>query len=99
MREIFLTRNQVALIDDDDYEWLMRWKWHVAKGGNTFYAVRQIHLVNGKRGTVLMHRQILGLEEGDNREADHVNHYGLDNRSVNLRVVTHQQNSFNLIPQ
>ncbi|WP_176220892.1 HNH endonuclease [Cohnella massiliensis] len=43
-----------------------------------------------------MHRFIMGLEFGDNREADHRNLKKLDNREENLRVVTHDQNGQNL---
>ena len=44
---------------------------------------------------MLMHREILGLVSGDGLSTDHINHDGLDNRRLNLRICTHQQNQMN----
>lgn len=76
----------VALVDDEDFEWLSQWNWtavstHRKNGG---YAVR---VENGRM--ILMHRQI--LEALDGTEVDHVNGQGLDNRRSNLRFATRQQ--------
>lgn len=99
MKEIPLTQGQVALVDDADYDWLMQWKWCAYRHRHTFYAVRSEWLGNGKQRTVLMHRVILGLEHGDKREADHINHNGLDNQRTNIRIVTRQENMFNVRSQ
>jgi len=100
MRLILLTKNQHAIVDDSDYEWLMQWKWCAVWKSSTqsFYAARGERTGPRKLNKTLriyMHRQILGLERGDKREGDHVNHCTLDNRRSKLRVVTHQQNHFN----
>lgn len=97
MKEIPLSRGQVALVDDEDYEWLMQWKWYAAweRRTNTFYAVRRGSPASGKRRLVSMAREILGLREGDRREADHIHHKTLDNRRDQLRIVTRQQNVWN----
>jgi len=80
----------VALVDDDDYEWLNQWNWtavstHRRNGG---YAMR---ITDGK--TLLMHRLILGASEG--KEVDHINGNGLDNRRANLRLATRAQGAAN----
>ena len=81
------TVRAVTTVDDDDYELLSQWTWRLHDG----YAVRRV----GERGTVRMHRYLLGLQAGDRRQADHRNRDRLDNRRENLRVVTQGQNMQN----
>ena len=41
MKQIELSQNKVALVDDEDFEWVNQWKWHAIKSrGNLFYVVR-----------------------------------------------------------
>lgn len=96
MKQIPLTQNKFALVDDADYDWLNQWKWfaHKHHSGN-FYAVRNYSIGNNKQTTIKMHRQILGLEKGDKRQGDHRNHFTLDNQRDNLRICTHSQNQMN----
>ena len=94
MKEIELTGGKYALVDDEDYEWLSRWKWRCTSG----YATRSSPRQCGKRPTILMHRLILGLSEGE--VTDHINHNGLDNRRCNLRRCTSSENAQNsLMPE
>lgn len=95
MKEIPLTQGRVTIVDDEDYEWLIQWKWHAQKGRHTFYAQRKITLSDGRQSSISMHRQILGLGFDDPRQGDHINHNGLDNRWANLRIVTQQENQWN----
>ncbi len=96
MKKIKLTQGQFALVDDADYIELSQYKWHVHKDLiGKLYARRTSIKKKGKHFEISMARQILGLEKGDPREADHVDHNTLDNRRDNLRVCTHQQNSSN----
>ena len=94
MKEIPLTQGKVALVDDDDFEWLSQFKWYAVKFGRTFYAVRQAPRVNGKQRTIWMHREVLGLKPGDPR-VDHRDGDGLNNQRMNLREATHRQNMMN----
>ncbi len=89
---INLTQNQIAIIDDEDYESLNQYKWHAQKASNGFYAVRCVY-VNRKCIKLGMHRQVLPCL--DNQEIDHKNRNTLDNRKSNLRIVTHAQNMKN----
>jgi hypothetical protein len=89
MKEIPLTQGLVALVDDNDFEELSKFKWHAKKDRNTYYANRTIG-----RKTVKMHRVILGLnsryQQGDHKDGD-----GLNNQRHNLRVVTRRRNGAN----
>jgi len=95
MRTIDLTQNQVALVDDEDFEWVNQWKWYAMwqQGTQSFIAARSIRNSNTKkRRTIRMAREICGLKYGDKRVSDHKNHDTLDNQRYNLRKCTHQQN-------
>lgn len=96
MKEINLTQDQVALVDDEDWEELSKYKWYARwdKKLKSFYAIRNIRL-NGKKTSLMIHRQIMKLCKGDKRQVDHVNHNTLDNRKCNLRIVTNRQNLWN----
>ena len=59
MKEIKLTQGMVALVDDEDYEKLVKYKWCVRKGHSTYYTHRNAW--NGKNHWVSMHREVLGL--------------------------------------
>lgn len=83
-KEIKLTKNKVALIDDEDFEFLNQFKWYF----NTGYAMRR-----NKKQTILMHRVINNTPDG--METDHINRKKLDNRRINLRSCTNQQNQMN----
>lgn len=88
MPEIQLTQGRVAVVDADDFALLSQFKWRLHVGR---YAARSC-----KGKVVLMHRVILSLS--DEREGDHINGDGLDNRRVNLRQVTRRQNLMNKKP-
>lgn len=87
VKEIKLTRGQIALVDDEFFELISKYKWHCAKNG---YAVSR---VNKKK--IYMHRLILNAPDG--QKVDHVNRIKTDNRLENLRLVTSQQNMFNRV--
>ena len=95
MKQIKLTQNQIALVDDNDYDWLNQWKWCAFNDKGNFRVVRKSSQKDGKTHSIYMYRMILDLEYGDKRMGDHINHNTLDNRRSNLRVCTNQQNCFN----
>jgi hypothetical protein len=93
MREISLTQCHVALVDDEDFEALSKFKWHAKRKGNAWYAARSVRLPDGRKVFVYMHRQILGV--GPDEKVDHENRNSLDDRRENLRVATKSQNGQN----
>lgn len=96
MKLIPLTKGQYAIIDDNYFEHLSKWRWRY-KGDPSrgFYALRNI-MIGGRKGkwtTIYMHQEVLGKKEGF--ITDHINGDGLDNRLENLRFCTHSQNRNN----
>lgn len=92
MKLIPLTQGFFALVDDEDYNFLMQWKWYAFKNGNTYYAVRFIK-VNNKQKKIMMHRVIMNTSI--DQEVDHQDHDGLNCQRYNMRNCTHQQNGMN----
>ena len=83
MKEIPLAKVASAVVDDEDYPFLSKFKWHVCKTGNKKYAGTREHW---KGPFLLMHRVI--MKPPKNLEIDHINSDGLDNRKCNLRFAT-----------
>lgn len=87
-REIPLSRGKVAIVDDEDYEWLMQWRWsydgRVAFRGGRKYEGRK---------NISMHRVITNAQP--NQDVDHINGDPLDNRKANLRCCAHAENQRN----
>jgi len=81
-----------ALVDDEDLVKVSKYRWHRDKSG---YACRG---VRGGAGKIKLHREILGLSQGDGVVVDHINRDKLDCRKSNLRVATDQENNFNKKP-
>lgn len=99
MKEIELTQNKVAIVDDEDFMWLSMYQWQARKDRENYYAQKGEYL--GKDGntykttTIQMSRFILGIEDS-NIKVDHGNGNTLDNRKSNLRIATIRQNNCNL---
>jgi hypothetical protein len=49
MKEIQLTQGKVALVDDDDFDYLSQWKWYAHKPStrDIYYAVRNRRKIEG----------------------------------------------------
>ena len=96
MKTILLTKDQYAIVDDTDYEYLNQWKWRVHKNRRALEIVRNQKYSKGKYGLIYMSRFILGLKFGDKRQGDHINHNIFDNRRSNLRICTQAENKVNI---
>ena len=95
MKEIQLTQGKVALVDDEDYEYLNQWKWYANewKRGK-LYAVRNVRKNKQYIGYESMHR-LLSSNKDKKLVTDHINGNTLDNRKSNLRICTISENTKN----
>jgi len=90
MKRIKLTQGQYAIIDDEDYSWLIGWNWCALKSRHTFYA--NAYTEHGQQ--ITMHRLLMCHPY--RLMVDHEDHNGLNNQKNNLRVVTPRGNNANL---
>lgn len=87
MKEIKLTKNQVAIVDDEDFEHISQRAWYFRDG----FAMRSKRRPMSEGGTIdhiRMHREILGV--GPKTNVVHVDGNGLNNRRANLRISGHK---------
>ena len=83
MKKIKLANNKgIVLVDDEDYEILNHYKWHLQSG----------YAAYGHK-SITMHRLL--MNQPKNMEIDHIDNNRLNNQRDNLRIVTSQQNSMN----
>lgn len=83
-----------VLFDEIDTELITTRKWHYDSG----YARTTLPKNGSGRCKELpMHRLLLGVTD-PKIKVDHINHSTLDNRRVNLRTCTHQENLRNKSP-
>ncbi len=75
-----------AQVDDSDFEFLNKFRWHYAKSNQTAYAESYI---DGK--TIRMHTLVLPLT--GEFEVDHKDENGLNNQRDNLRAANRSQNT------
>lgn len=89
-----LTQGKHAIVDAEDYDFLMQWKWFFHnKGYATRWPKKEKIDAKIKRNPILMHRLILNTPKGF--ETDHINGDRLDNRKLNLRICTRSENRCN----
>ena len=94
MKRIPLTQGKFTIVDDEDYEELVKHKWYAQKRGNLYYAERGVYeKKTRKRHLVRMSHQVLGVLPGI--VIDHINGNPLDNRKSNLRICTLGENARN----
>ncbi len=91
-KTIPLTQGKVAIVSNEDYEYLSQWKWSF----HGKYAHRSEWIKGGKGKQIhhYMHRQLMNVPKG--LDTDHINGDKLDNRRENLRVCSRSQNNANM---
>jgi len=94
MKLIQLSKGQTAIVDDEDYERLLPFKWAAFCQHGIWYAKRTKMFMNEKEVDRKMERNII-FNIPERMCIDHKNGNGLDNRKENLRIATYSQNSYN----
>lgn len=97
------TSDETILVDDQDYELIKEYSWYVLRMPRDDHLQKYVRAVTSyyKEGKithareVYLHRFIMQPPKG--MVVDHINGNGLDNRRVNLRVVTPSQNVRNRV--
>lgn len=98
MKEIKLSQQgknkgkYVALVDDEDYEAVNKFRWCAQKHDNLIYAIRNI-IINDSKTTEKLHQFILC-----GKFIDHIDNNGLNCQKLNLRFATIRQNIMNKRP-
>lgn len=93
MRKIKLTKGKYALVDDEDYGYLNKFKWKFSPEG---YAVTMVQINTNKRKSISMHR--MASNPFTELTTDHINGNKIDNRKNNLRLCTQRENCMNRKP-
>lgn len=97
LTQIPLNDEFMVLVDDADYERIAAHKWRILRSGNASYARRTetVGTVNGRRirREIYMHREVMGAPP--EKQVDHIDGNGLNNKRSNLRLATEQQNKCN----
>lgn|SRR6185295_17325266 len=94
--KIFLTRGLSTEVDPKTFAWAVKYNWYsLSNGGGKFYAARDV-IRNGKKKTILLHREILKLR-GQPLDGEHEDGNSLNNLIRNLRPATRSQNHANRI--
>lgn len=98
MKKIELTRGLFAILDDEDFDSINKFKWYARKGRYTWYASRKV-MEKDKTGK-WKHKELIHMHRVINKTpkslfTDHINGNGLDNTKNNLRSVTNSQNLLN----
>jgi len=98
MKLILLTKGMEAMVDDEDFDFLMQWRWFAwTPGYSTFYARKTCKVVPGVHSR--MHREVMGRYHNVwGSILDHIDGNGLNNCKSNLRFCTHAENSRNAGP-
>jgi len=101
MKHIVLTQGKSAVVDDDDFELVNRFRWYAVNCSGIIYAktgssYASTH-INGKRkrwqAHMYLHRFLLHPPEGF--VVDHKNSNPLDCRRDNMRICKQKHNTYN----
>lgn len=93
MKQIQLTKGQVALIDDEDFDDISQYRWFAVAPRQKDYTHSWYAATKTGGRNISMHQLLMNPPIGSC--ADHIDHNGLNNRRSNLRITTTRENSWN----
>jgi HNH endonuclease/AP2 domain len=94
MKMIPLTQGEFALVGDEDFESLSKYKWSVVKSTKRIACYARRGIRTGNKITIeYMHRAILPAPRGF--VVDHIDGNGLNNQLSNLRLADRRENARN----
>lgn len=92
MKLVPVGKSDFAMVDDDDYDTLSKFKWGLRTKGQNKYAQTWS---SERQRCIMMHRMIMRPQK--TQMVDHIDRNGLNNQKTNLRVCTHEQNMRNAV--
>jgi hypothetical protein len=92
MKKISLTKGLEAIVDEEDYKYLIKWRWCADKKGYAVRSERRSETGRNYRKMIYMHRVILPHSY---LEIDHADGNVGNNQKSNLRIATHSENMRN----
>jgi HNH endonuclease/AP2 domain len=97
MKCIELTRGYVAIVDDEDFEYLAQWRWHARTQRHGVYAARSVNFrkEDGKHSCITLYMAVAIMNPPQGMVVDHKSGMTLDNRRSNLRIATRKENCRN----
>lgn len=95
MHLIQLTQGYESMVSDEDFLYLMNFKWHIRKLEKLRYAETSGGALPKNRGKVVLMHQLIARRIGWSSMTDHIDGNGLNNQRENLRPCNHQQNMAN----
>ena len=76
--------NHVAIVEEGDYEHLIKWNWRLRQFEGRVVAYRRSRCVDEKAKDVFMHHEVARMHGEKWRKIRHLNGFSLDNRFSNL---------------
>lgn len=85
-----------AIVDDEDFDRLIRYSWYVAAvNGRIKYVKRWGSIIKDGKTNIYMHHEVLRTKPRKDLVVDHIDRNPLNNQKGNLRLVTKRTNARN----